>query len=82
MGKLIVELPDSLHIQLKKQAAADQKTLKTIVISLLDSYLHHPLPRSSKRATGLCGAWKDNRSAEAIIAELRSSRRWWTRQRG
>lgn len=82
MSKLIVELPDELHAQLKKHAAADRKTLKTIVMTLLDSYLHHPVPRSPKRATGLCGAWKDDRSAETIIAQLRSARRWWTRQRG
>ena len=81
MGKLIVELPDDLHAELKKQAATDRKTLKAIVISLLGSYLHAPAPRRTTRATGLCGAWKDDRPAEALIAELRAARRWWTRRR-
>ena len=82
MGKLIVELPDELHGQLKKQAATDRKTLKMIVISLLDQYLHKlPAARSTK-ASGLCGAWADGRSAKALAAELRASRRWWTRSRG
>ena len=81
MGKLIVELPDDLHVQLKRQAATDRKTIKVIVVSLLDQYLRHPTVRSLKRATGLCGAWKDRRSAEALLRELRASRRLWMRPR-
>ena len=81
MGKLIVELPDDMHGLLKRQAAADQKTLKAIVITLLDHYLHPPAQPPKKTATGLCGAWKDRRSAESLAAELRSARQWWTRSR-
>ena len=81
MGKLIVELPEELHAQLKRQAAADRKTLKTIVISLLGHYLQGPTPVRVKRTTGLCGAWKDRRSASALIADGRSAREWWTRSR-
>ena len=81
MGKLIVELPDELHLQLKQQAATDRKTIKVIVVSLLDHYLRHPVIRSSKRATGLCGAWKDRRSADELLRELRAGRRLWMRPR-
>ncbi len=81
MGKLIVELPDKLHTQLKQQAASSRTTLKAIVITLLDRYLHQVPQHQMARTTRLCGAWKDVRSAETLIAELRSARRWWTRSR-
>ena len=79
MSKLIVELPEELHARLKQQAAAHRKTLKTIVISLLDQYLKTPSRAGAHTPTRLCGAWKDRQTAKAMIAELRSSRRWWTR---
>ena len=78
-----MELPDELHASLKRQAAENRETLKMVVIALVDRYLRHPgAPAVSKRATGLCGAWKDARSAKAIVAEVRGARRWWTRERG
>lgn len=76
MGKLIVELPDELHTQLKQHATATHKTLKVIVTSLLAQYIRNPGRPSSKTTTGLCGVWRDQRSAEALIAQLRSARRW------
>lgn len=81
MGKLIVELPDVLHAQLKKQAAADHKTLKVIVTTLLGQYLRHPAGPPAKGSTQLCGAWKDFRTAEALAAELRAARRLHMRER-
>ncbi|MDP3722732.1 MAG: hypothetical protein Q8R91_04455 [Candidatus Omnitrophota bacterium] len=76
MGKLIVEVPDGLHARLKQQAAADHQTLKIIVTALLDQYLAHPGHHAPRKATGLCGAWKDRRDAEAVLADVRSARRW------
>ena len=76
MSKLIVELPPILHGQLKQQAAAEHKTLKVIVTILVEQYLRTPRPRVAKKATGFCGAWKDSRPPEAVIAELRAARRW------
>ncbi len=80
MAKLIVEMPDELHAKLKRHAAADRKTLKVIVISLVDQYLRRPPTTVSGTSTGLCGAWKEPRSAEEIVSDIRSSRRWRTRQ--
>lgn len=82
MAKLMVELPDELHTHLKQQAMADHKTLKVIVTSLLHQYLRQPRPRSPKRPTGLCGAWKDRRTAEELTANLRSARHWRARDGG
>jgi len=76
MGKLIVELPDELHARLKGQAMSNHQTLKVIVTSLLQHYLSHPRAASPKKATGLCGSWKDRRSAQELLAALRASRRW------
>ena len=76
MGKLIVELPDELHARLKAQAITDRKTLKIIVTTLLQHHLRNPRPASPKKATGLCGAWKDSHSAEELIAAFRASRQW------
>lgn len=76
MGKLIVELPEELHGQLKKQAAAEHKTLKIIVMSLVHQYLKAPRSSSPQRTTRLCGAWKDRRSAKALLDEIRAARRW------
>ena len=82
MSKLIVELPETLHTRLKRQAAEEQKTLKVIVTSLLSDYLAHPRAKASKAsATHLCGAWKDTRSAETLIKDLRASRNFDLRAR-
>ena len=76
MSKLIVELPDELHARLKAKALTDHKTLKIIVTTLLQHHLSNPRMVSPKKATGLCGAWKDPHSATELIAALRASRRW------
>ena len=76
MSKLIVELPDELHARLKARAVTDHKTLKIIVTTLLQRHLSTPRMGSAKKATGLCGAWKDPHSANELIAALRAARRW------
>ena len=73
MSKLIVELPETLHARLKRQATEERKTLKVIVTSLLSDYLAHPQSKPKMVATKLCGAWKDTRSAETLIANLRAA---------
>lgn len=82
MGKLIVELPDEVHGELKKKAAADRKTLKDIISGLIHEYLYAPkkhVPTIKK--TGLCGGWSDERTADEIIKDIKTHRRWFTRQR-
>ncbi len=39
MGKLIVELPDKIHSELKKKATLHHQTIKDIVTDLLEAYL-------------------------------------------
>ncbi len=82
MGKLIVELSDDIHGELKKKAAADQKTLKDIVTGLINEYIsteESHLP--SKKKTGICGAWDDKRTAEEIISDIKGKRKWFARRK-
>ncbi|MBI5025294.1 MAG: hypothetical protein HZC12_00915 [Nitrospirae bacterium] len=82
MGKLIVELPDEIHGELKKKAATNHKTLKDIVTRLIDEYLHVPEKQvSTKKKTGLCGSWDDARTADEIIKDIKSRRRWFAKKR-
>lgn len=82
MGKLIVELPDEIHGELKKKAAVNHKTLKDIITGLIREYLHAPEKQiPAKKKTGLCGSWDDERTADEIIKDIKSHRKWFARQR-
>lgn len=82
MGKLIVEIPDELHIELKKKAAANNKTLRNIINELINEYLYINVnEKSVKQKTGLCGAWTDERDADSIIKEIKANRRWFTKNK-
>lgn len=81
MGKLIVELPDDLHGELKKKAAVSHKTLKDIITGLISEYLHEPRRLTQARKTGLCGIWDDERSAEEILKDIKAHRRWFARRK-
>ncbi|MFH0933048.1 MAG: hypothetical protein V1832_01865 [Nitrospirota bacterium] len=82
MGKLIVELPDEIHGELKKKAAINHKTLKDIITELIHEYLYRPekdIP--AKKKTGLCGGWDDERTAEEIIRDIKTHRGWFTKRK-
>jgi plasmid stability protein len=82
MGKLIVELPDEIHGELKKRAAVNHKTLKDIITELIYEYLYTPEKHvPAKKKTGLCGSWDDERMAEEIIKDIKTHRKWFTRRK-
>ncbi len=82
MGKLIVELPDEIHGELKKKAAVNHKTLKDIITGLINEYLYTQGRQSpAKSKTGLCGRWDDERTADEIIRDIKTRRRWFTRRK-
>jgi len=81
MGKLIVELPDDMHGELKKKAAVNRTTLKDIVSGLISDYLQRKEKVSSTEDTGLCGLWDDERSAEAIVKDIKEHRKWFRRRK-
>lgn len=80
MRKLIIELPDAIHGELKKKATTDNKTLKEIVTNLISRYLSGAVEqKTTKKNTGLCGSWEDNRSAEEILKDIKIHRKWFVR---
>ena len=80
MAKLIVEVPATLHALLKHEAARRGNTIRSIVTALLEQYLSGRAKRGDTkergRGSGLSGLWEDRRPAEAIVRDLRESRRW------
>jgi len=76
MGKLIVELPEHLHVELKKKATTQHRTLKSVITELIMNYLSEEMTTSERSETGLCGRWQDDRTAEEIVREIKSGRRW------
>ncbi|MBI4669069.1 MAG: antitoxin [Elusimicrobia bacterium] len=84
MAKLIVEVPDRLHINLKHQALTSGRTIKEIIIGLLSNFLAHPQKAgpAASSGTGFCGCWEDPRSAEEIIKDISSHRTWFKSRKG
>lgn len=76
MGKLIVELPEELHRELKKTAAINHRTIKDVVTDLVEDYLSQSEENQDLEETGLCGKWEDTRTAEEIIADVKAHRDW------
>ncbi|OGW32890.1 MAG: hypothetical protein A2X59_03390 [Nitrospirae bacterium GWC2_42_7] len=82
MGKLIVELPDEIHGELRKKAAINHKTLKDIITGLIHEYLYvqeKHLPAEKK--TGLCGKWDDEKTADEIIKDIKTHRKWFEKRK-
>jgi predicted transcriptional regulator len=76
MAKLIVELPEELHRELKKTAALSHRTIKNVVTDLVEEYISREEKREDVTETGLCGKWEDTRTPEAIIADIKAHRNW------
>ena len=79
MSKLIVELPQELHESLKRRSALEGKTIKVIVTDLVHAFLSIRSAGDIKN-TGFCGAWKDSRSAAAVLKDIKSHRSWFQRK--
>ena len=79
MSKLIVEIPDQMHSQLRKAAALSDRTLREILMDLLQDYLARQRDAKSLKDTGLCGKWVDDRSADEIIRDIKQHRSWFAK---
>lgn len=77
MGKLIVELPEEIHKELKKKATLGHRTIKEVVTDLVEAYLSQVDEKKSLKETGLCGKWEDTRTAEEIVTDIKSHRNWF-----
>ena len=76
MGKLIVELSEELHKELKKAAAMNHRTIKDVVTHLVEDYLSRGEENQDLEETGLCGKWEDTRTPDEIIADIKAYRHW------
>lgn len=79
MAKLIVDLPEELHEELKKTAALSRRTIKNVVTDLAEEYVSRGAKGEGINETGLCGRWEDTRTPEAIIADIKAHRNWLKR---
>jgi len=80
MGKLIVELSDEIHGELKKKATIHHKTLKEVITDLVNKYLSGMNEQTKIiKETGLCGSWEDERPADEIIKDIKAHRKWFAR---
>lgn len=69
-------LDDKVYRKLKAKAAAEHRSLTQHVMAVLEEHVNKPEPRANQaRLADLAGAWKDDRSAEEIIRNIRASRR-------
>ena len=72
-------IDDSLYDQLKRQAAAENRSVSQEIIYLVKSHLSvqktlRSTPTPAEVLLQLAGSWEDTRQAEEIVAEIRSSR--------
>lgn len=79
MAKLIVELPEEIHKELKKKATLHHRTIKEVVTDLVEEYLAREGVTGELKETGLCGEWEDTRTADEIITDIKRHRNWFGR---
>ncbi len=72
------DMDDRLYNFLKVSAKLQNRSISREVITIIQDYLNSPR-NSTRNATlefiSLTGAWKDEKSAEKIIADIKSGRK-------
>lgn len=72
------EVDDRLYSLLKAKAKKENRSLSQEVISILENYLSNPVTfnrNPTREFLSLAEAWSDDRTAEAIIDQLRRNRK-------
>lgn len=77
MAKLIVELPEEVHGELKKRAMLAHRTIKEVVMELVQRFISEQQEQINVTKTGFCGKWEDVRTGDEIIEDIRSHRNWF-----
>lgn len=74
-------IDDQLYKALGKMAARDHRSISQQVIAILKEHISQPARHTTATEDflALCATWKDNRTAEEIVTEIRSSRKSGTR---
>ena len=71
------DLDDRLYNFLKTSARQQNRSISQEVITMIEQYLNSPgtaVANSTLAFLSMSGAWKDDRSAEAIIGDIRDFR--------
>jgi len=71
------DLDDRLYSFLKASARLQNRSISQEVITMIEKYLNSPgdaAANSTLDFVAMSGAWKDDRSADAIVGELRAHR--------
>lgn len=71
-------MDDDLYEALRARANMDHRSISQEVVTIINEFLSQTRPET-ERAGGslldLAGSWADDRSAEQIVADIRSARR-------
>lgn len=74
----VKSIDDKLYRVLGNRAKMDNRSISQEVIAILKEQLSEPRKSNTVLATDrfleLCGAWKDDRSSEEIIKDIRKNR--------
>jgi len=73
-------IQDELYAEIKKLAAAENRSMSQEILFLVKDYLARiehvrKLKTPAQVLLDLAGSWEDNREAEQIIAEIKSARK-------
>ncbi len=72
------DIDDALYEQLKRVSRLHRRSISQEVLHILEAYLTEP-DRTRRNATEellkLAGSWKDDRSAEEIVKNVKRARR-------
>ena len=71
---------DDLYNQIKQLAVSENRSVSQEVLYLIKLYLSNKdsfekLKTPAQTLLDLCGSWEDNRSADTIVQDIRSSRK-------
>ena len=72
------DLDDKLYESLRRRANQEKRSISQEVVTILEKYLSQPNAYESNPTDEflmLAGAWRDERSADEIITEIRGSRK-------
>jgi plasmid stability protein len=71
------DIDDRLYSYLKTSARIQNRSISQEVVSIIEAYLNSPRQTTTNATLeflSLSGAWKDERSEEEIVRDLRSGR--------
>ena len=72
------DIDDKLYESIRSLAISEKRSISQEVVLILEKYLSAPLDfnkNPTEEFLDLAGSWEDDRSADEIVKEIRTSRR-------